>query len=152
MVLAGSRLSATVKKPPDDPNPQSFKPCPAVWVSPTEISDTMEQRQTIFVHDSQIPEDFLGGTSGKEPACQCKNHKRRWFDPWVGKISWRRWWQPTPVFLPGKSHGQRNMVGYSPWGHKESDTTEATGPAQIPWAQKNYSYVTKFLGWLHSNR
>ena len=46
------------------------------------------------------------------------------FDPWVGKILWRRKWQPTPVLLPGKSHGWRSMVGYSPWGHKESDTTE----------------------------
>ena len=46
------------------------------------------------------------------------------FDPWVRKILWRRKWQPTPVLLPGKSHGQRSVVGYSPWGHKESDTTE----------------------------
>ena len=44
--------------------------------------------------------------------------------PWVGKIPWRREWQPTPVFLPGESHGQRRLVGYSPWGCKESDTTE----------------------------
>ena len=41
-----------------------------------------------------------------------------WFDPWVGKIPGRRKWQPTPVFLPEKSHGQRSPVGYSPWGHK----------------------------------
>ena len=40
------------------------------------------------------------------------------FNPWVGKISWRRKWQPAPVFLPGKSHGWRSLVGYSPWGHK----------------------------------
>ena len=46
------------------------------------------------------------------------------FDPWVGKIPWRRKWQPTPVFLPGESHGQRTLLGYSPWGRKESDTTE----------------------------
>ena len=46
------------------------------------------------------------------------------FSPWVGKISWRRKWQPTPVFLPGESHGWRSLIGYSPWGHKESDTTE----------------------------
>ena len=39
-------------------------------------------------------------------------------------IPWRRKWQPTPIFLPGESHGQRSLVGYSPWGHKESDTTE----------------------------
>ena len=45
------------------------------------------------------------------------------FDPWVRKIPWRRKWQPTPVFLPGKSQGQRSLAGYSPWGHKESDTT-----------------------------
>ena len=45
-------------------------------------------------------------------------------DPWVRKILWRRKWQPTPVLLPGKSHGQRSLVGYSPWGREESDTTE----------------------------
>ena len=46
------------------------------------------------------------------------------FSPWVRKIPWRRKWQPTPVFLPGEFHGQRSLVGYSPWGRKESDTTE----------------------------
>ena len=46
------------------------------------------------------------------------------FDPWVEKIPWRREWQPTPVLLPGESHRQRSLVGYSPWGLKESDTTE----------------------------
>ena len=46
------------------------------------------------------------------------------FDPWVGKIPWRRKWQPTLVFLPGKSHGQRSLGGYSPRGHKELDTTD----------------------------
>ena len=48
------------------------------------------------------------------------------FDPWVEKIPWRRKWQPAPVFLPGEFHGQRNLVGYSPWGCKESDMTEVT--------------------------
>ena len=46
------------------------------------------------------------------------------FDPWVGKIPWRRKWQPTPVLLPGESHGRRSLVGYSPQGRKEPDTTE----------------------------
>ena len=46
------------------------------------------------------------------------------FDPGIGKIPWRRKWQPTPVSLPGKFHGQRSLAGYSPWGHKESDTNE----------------------------
>ena len=48
------------------------------------------------------------------------------FDPWVRKILWRRAWQPTPVFLPGESHGQRSLAGYSPWGRSELDTTEVT--------------------------
>ena len=65
-----------------------------------------------------------GGTSGKEPASQCRRHKRCGFDPWVGKIPWRRAWQPTPVFLPAEFHGQWSSAGYSQWGHKESDTTE----------------------------
>ena len=46
------------------------------------------------------------------------------FNPWVGKVPWRREWQPTPVFLPGKSHGQRSLAGCRPLGRKESDTTE----------------------------
>ena len=46
------------------------------------------------------------------------------FDPWVVKIPWKRSWQPTPVFFPGESHRQRSLGGYSPWGRKESDTTE----------------------------
>ena len=46
------------------------------------------------------------------------------FNPWVGKIPWRRKWQPTPIFLPRNSHGQRSLAGYSPWGHNESDMTE----------------------------
>ena len=54
----------------------------------------------------------------------CLQCRRPRFDPWVGKIPWRRKWQPTAVFLPGKSHGWKSLVGYSPWGHKESDTTE----------------------------
>ena len=58
---------------------------------------------------------------GKGFACQCR---RRRFDLWVRKIPWRRKWQPTPVFLPEKSHGQRNLVGYHPKGGKESDTAE----------------------------
>ena len=56
-----------------------------------------------------------------------KNQSRRpRFNPWVRKIPGRREWQSTPVFLPGESRGQRCLVGYSPWGHKESDTTEVT--------------------------
>ena len=54
----------------------------------------------------------------------CLQCERPRFDCWVGKIPWRRKWQLTPVLLPGKSHGQKSLVGYGPWGRKESDTTE----------------------------
>ena len=47
------------------------------------------------------------------------------FNPWIGKIPWRRAWQPTPAFLPGECNGQWSLAGYSPWGSKESDTTKA---------------------------
>ena len=57
---------------------------------------------------------FPGGASGKEPACQCRRCKRHGFSPWVREIPWRRAWPPTPIFLPGKSHGQRRLAGYSP--------------------------------------
>ena len=60
--------------------------------------------------------------SGKESACQCRRSRRRELDPWVSKIPWRRKWQPTRVFLPPEPHRQKSLVGYSPWGHKESDT------------------------------
>ena len=63
---------------------------------------------------------FPGGSEVKASACNAGDT----FDPWIGKIPWRRKWQPTPVFLPGESHGQRSLVGYSLRGRKESDTTE----------------------------
>ena len=53
--------------------------------------------------------------------------KTQRFDPWVGKIPWRREWLPTPVFSTGEFCGQRSLVGYSPWSHKESDTTKQHG-------------------------
>ena len=61
----------------------------------------------------------------KNLAANGKEFKRGWFDPWVRKFPWSRAWQPTPVSLPGESHGQRSLLGYSPWGLKESDMTEA---------------------------
>ena len=69
--------------------------------------------------------------SGKEPTCQCRRHKRGRFNPWVRKIPWRRTWQPTPVVLPGESHGQSTLVGYSPQGCKESDMIEVNEHTSI---------------------
>ena len=56
---------------------------------------------------------FPGGASGKETSCQCCRCKRHESNPWIRKIPWRRAWQPTPVFLPGESYGQRSLPGYS---------------------------------------
>ena len=97
------------------------------------------------------------------------------FDPWVGKIPWRRKWQHIPVFLPEKSHGWKNLPGYSPWGHKEMDGQSnftffgwleifnvgifkvRNSRKLLPWAnmmnlgQKNTGSVgTHFLNFLHS--
>ena len=57
--------------------------------------------------------------SGKEPTCQCRRHRRHGFDSWVRKTRWNRKWQSTLVFLPGRSHGQRSLGSYGPWGRKE---------------------------------
>ena len=72
----------------------------------------------------------MDGASGKESTCQCRRLKRHGFDPRLRKIPWRRAGQLTPVFLPGESHGQRSLAGYSPWGCKESDTTERLSSRQ----------------------
>ena len=71
--------------------------------------------------------------SVKNPPCKCRRWKRQRFDPWVRKIPWKRAWQPIPVSLPGKSHGQRSLEGYSPWGRKESDTTQMSKPPPPRW-------------------
>ena len=63
---------------------------------------------------------FPRGSVNKESASK----QETWVPSLVGKIPWRRKWQPTPVFFPGKSHGWRNLIGYSSWAHKESDTVE----------------------------
>ena len=64
---------------------------------------------------------FPGGSHGKEPNC---NSGDPGLIPGSGGFPWRREWKPTPVLLSGGFHGQRSLAGYSPWGHKESDTIE----------------------------
>ena len=90
----------------------------------------------------------LPGASGKEPACQCRRHKRWGFSPWIGKIPWRRVWQPSPAFLPGESHGQRSLGGYSPWGRKESDTTERLHFTNSWYTERAYSWKHYLNGWI----
>ena len=86
-------------------------------------------------------EGFSSGSAGKDSPCQCRQCKRHGFDTWVGKIPWRRKWQPTPVFLPGKFHGQRSLAVYSPWGRRVEHNW-AHRPAQ----NQNHRAI-KVLGW-----
>ena len=89
--------------------------CPLIW----GLSLLVSSLRIGGDHDR-----FPRWLSREESAYQCRGCRRPGLDPWVRKIPWRRKWQPTPVFLPGDSHGQRSLAGYSPWGYKESDTTE----------------------------
>ena len=86
---------------------------------------------------------FPGGTSDKEPACQCRRLKRCQFDPWVGKIPWRKEWLHTPVLLSGESPGQRSLAGYSPQLCKELDVIEMTQHAHM--LNNRFSMQTKQL-------
>ena len=81
-------------------------------------------------------EGFPGGTNGKEPACQCRRVKRRWFNPWVGKIPWL--WQPTPVFSPGESPwteelGGLQSIGWQRVGYNRSDLARMHGKDRGGW-------------------
>ena len=111
---------------PPCPSPASrvySNPCPlGQWCHPTISSSVIPFSSHLqsfpasgsfpvsqfFTSDGQST-GVPGGTSGKELTCQCRRHKRHRFNPWVGKIPWRRAGQPTPEFLPGKSHGQRSL-------------------------------------------
>ena len=75
----------------------------------------------ILLEDKGFTKGFLGGSVNKESACNAGDLGSI---PGLRKIPCRRAWQSAPVFLPGESHGQRSLAGYSPWGHKVSETTE----------------------------
>ena len=71
---------------------------------------------------------FKGSASGKEPTCQCRRHKRHRFNPWFGKMPWRREYQPTLVFLPGEPHEQRNLEGYGTVQFSRSVVSDSLQP------------------------
>ena len=118
---------------------RSIIPTSAPWLEWCQSPPTKP-----FLQVSTPPSD--PGGSGDRVCLQCG---RPGFDPWVGKIPWRRKWQPTPVFLPVKSHGQKSLVGYTPWGckvrHNWATNTftfpHPSGFTQIPPPQQTSSEV-----------
>ena len=86
---------------------------------------------------------FPSGSVVKKICLQCKRHRRHGHDPWVGKIPWKRAWQPTPVFLPRESHGQRSLVHYSPRFCRQLDKTEATELVLYIYLSVQFSSVTQ---------
>ena len=111
-------------------------------------SSRLEQQATL-IHSTQkwkifrsstFAIGFPSGSDGKESACG-----RPRFDPWVGKIPWRREWISTPVFLPGEFHGQRSLVDYSPKNRKESDMSEQLTLSHLQWEAENHFWVYAFF-------
>ena len=92
---------------------------------------------------------FPDGATVKEPTCQCRRPKKCGFNPWNLKIPWRRAQQPTPVFFSEEFHGQRRLVGYSPQGHTEWNTTKTT-KAQVHRASYHlFSFIQLSAFYLH---
>ena len=87
-----------------------------------------------------IRDSFPGGASGKEPASQCRRHQRHRFDPWVGKILWRRAWKPTPVFLPGES-----MDRVAWWAKVHRVTKSWIGPMSLSMMTVDAEYLSMYL-------
>ena len=112
--------------------------CTATWHAMPLIRTTVRSTVPGVMNETRIP--HLGDVtntprwcSGKESTCRCL--------PWSGKIPWRRTWQPIPIFLPGKSHGQKKTGGYSPWDCKELDMTERL--IRLLWPTSNIPKVSK---------
>ena len=86
---------------------------------------------------------FPAGSSGKVSSCQCRSLRRRRVNLWVDTIPWKRKWQPIPVFLPGKSHGQRGLAGYSPWDCQRVGHDLATKQQQKK--SRRFLFITELL-------
>ena len=106
------------------------------------IPPSTEQNEVPQMPTHVILKGFPRWLSGKESTCQCRRCKKLRFDPWDAKILWSRKWQPTPVFLSEKSYAQRSLVGYSPGGGKELDTT-----VQLSIHQRGYIKAIVSGGW-----
>ena len=107
-----------LESPPDHPYLPPAPRCPVHGKTVFHETGPWCQKVWGLLHSCM---DFPGSSVVKDSTSQSTSHGRSWFDPQVRKTPWRRKWQPTPVFLPGESHEQRSLAGYSPWGCKELD-------------------------------
>ena len=118
--------------------------------------EVLKVKERVLVPSHRSYWGFPAGTSGKEPACQCRRCKRLVFDPCIGKIPWRRKWQSTPIFLPGKSHGQRSLESYSPWGRRVKHDwliwvhTEASTVLCLPSLAVSIFHISDFVNTMES--
>ena len=103
----------------------------SLWTSPYSLQ---EENKLVLIKSFNVSLEIIQCFPAGLEGSVCLQWRKPRFNPWDGKIPWRRKWKPTPVHLPGKSHGWRSLVGYSPWGHKELDMTE-----QIHFT-RNYSH------------
>ena len=108
-------------------DPNVLQPLPHPWKVFLKMSEVWVSCRLFFFFSSSLcwVEEFPWWLSSKESTCQCRRHRRSRFDLWVAKIPWRRKRQPTPVFLPGESHGQRSLADYSPRGCKSQTRLSA---------------------------
>ena len=129
MYIALSHIHNTVVKSKSSVRPPGLNPISSYLLQAILILDKLLY-MCVCMYWSGVPLPspvcmytwvLLGGSDGKSVCLQCRRPR---FNPRVGKIPWRREWQPTPAFLPGEFHGQGSLAGYSSWGHKGSDTTE----------------------------
>ena len=91
------------------------------WATREALKSIRDKQKLCVIQKGQKYMGLPGSSVGKKICLQCRRPR---FNPWVRTIPWRRKWQATPVAFPGKSCGQRSLVHYSPWGHKESGITE----------------------------
>ena len=121
----------------------------AWWAAVYGVTQSWTRLKWLSSSSNIMYQGFPGGSTGKEHTCQWRKSKILRFNIWVKKIPWRRKWHPTPVFLPGESHGQRSLAGYSPWGHEESDMIEcACTYACIKYQSLIYNGVKKQMPFL----
>ena len=102
----------------------------AWWAAVHGVAQSRTRLKRLSSSSSIVDLGVRSDLAVKNPLANAHRHKRHRFNPRVGTIPWRRAWQSTPVILPGESHGQRSLVGYSPWGRTESDMTVRISTAQ----------------------